>query len=79
MDAHRKRHLNQDYPKPGNKRKGAYGCCLDLFVSRYTSEIANSSPSRGVQLKKGQLGKQCEQYLFLSFHEGAMGRCGDGQ
>ena len=41
VDAHRKRHLNQDYPKPGNKRKGAYGCCLDLFVSRYTSEIAN--------------------------------------
>ena len=42
VDAHRKRHLNQDYPKPGNKRKGAYGCCLDLFVSRYTSEIAES-------------------------------------
>ena len=39
-DAHRKRHLNQDYPKPGNKREGEYGCCLDLFVSRYTSEIA---------------------------------------
>ena len=43
VDAHRKRHLIQDYPKPGNKRKGAYGCCLDLFVSRYTSEIANSA------------------------------------
>ena len=41
VDAHRKRHLNQDYPKPGNKRKGAYGCCLDLFVSRCTSEIEN--------------------------------------
>ena len=23
-----------------NKRKGVYGCCLDLFASRYNSEIA---------------------------------------
>ena len=32
VDAHRKRHLNQDYLTCGNKRKGAYGCCLDLMT-----------------------------------------------
>ena len=26
VDAHRKRHLNQDYLTPGNKREGAYEC-----------------------------------------------------
>ena len=41
VDAHRKRHLNQDYLTPGNKREGAYGCCLDLIASQNTSEIAN--------------------------------------
>ena len=40
VDAHRKRHLNQDYLTPGNKREGAYGCCLDLIASQNTSEIA---------------------------------------
>ena len=43
MDAHRKRHLNQDYLTPGNKREGAYGCCLDLIASQNTSEITNYS------------------------------------
>ena len=41
VDAHRKRHLNQDYLTPGNKREGAYECCLDLIASQNTSEIAN--------------------------------------
>ena len=41
VDAHRKRHLNQDYLTPSNKREGAYGCCLDLIASQNTSEIAN--------------------------------------
>ena len=40
VDAHRKRHLNQDYLAPGNKREGAYGCCLDLIASQNTSKIA---------------------------------------
>ena len=40
MDAHRKRHLDQDYLTPGNKREGAYGCCLDLIASQNTSEIS---------------------------------------
>ena len=31
VDAHRKRHLNQDYLTPSNKGEGAYGCCLDLL------------------------------------------------
>ena len=40
VDAHRKRHLDQDYLTPGNKREGAYGCCLDLIASQNTSKIA---------------------------------------
>ena len=32
VDAHRKRHLNQDYLTPSNKGEGAYGCCLDLMT-----------------------------------------------
>ena len=40
MDAHRKRHLDQNYLTWCNKRKGAYGCCLDLIASQNTSEIA---------------------------------------
>ena len=32
VDAHRKRHLEEDYLTCGNKRKGAYGCCLDLMT-----------------------------------------------
>ena len=51
MDAHRKRHLNQDYLTPGNKREGAYGCCLDLIASQNTSEIAKLQ-ARSLALKK---------------------------
>ena len=40
VDAHRKRHLEEDYLTPGNKREGAYGCCLDLIASQNTSQIA---------------------------------------
>ena len=47
MDTHRKRDLIQDYLKPGNKRKGTYGCCLDLIASQNTSEI--------VKFRKGGL------------------------
>ena len=32
VDAHRKRHPNQNYLTCGNKREGAYGCCLDLMT-----------------------------------------------
>ena len=32
VDAHRKRHLNQDYLTPSNKKEGACGCCLDLMT-----------------------------------------------
>ena len=32
VDAHRKRHLDQDYLTPSNKGEGAYGCCLDLMT-----------------------------------------------
>ena len=32
VDAHRKRHLNQDHLTPSNKGEGAYGCCLDLMT-----------------------------------------------
>ena len=37
-----------------NKRKGAYGCCLDLFVSRYTSEIANCWKSSVVVVSQSE-------------------------
>ena len=47
MDAHRKRHLNQDHLTLGNKREGAYECCLDLIASQNTSEI--------VKFRKGGL------------------------
>ena len=33
-DAHRKRHLNQDYPKSGDKRKGACGCAALACLPR---------------------------------------------
>jgi hypothetical protein len=46
VDAHRKRHLNQNYLTPGNKREGAYGCRLDLIASQNTSEIAKLPPLR---------------------------------
>ena len=32
VDAHRNRHLNQDYLTLSNKGEGAYGCCLDLMT-----------------------------------------------
>ena len=32
VDAHRERDHKEDYPTCGNKREGAYGCCLDLMT-----------------------------------------------
>ena len=40
MDAHRKRYLKEYILTSGDKREGAYGCCLDLIVSQNTSKIA---------------------------------------
>ena len=40
MDAHRERDHKACILTPDNKRKGAYGCCLDLIASQITSEIA---------------------------------------
>ena len=52
MDAHRERHLEESILTPGNKRKGAYGCCLDLLASQYTSEIAKNDESLELQYDK---------------------------
>ena len=32
VDAHRKRHLEEEHLTPSNKGEGAYGCCLDLMT-----------------------------------------------
>ena len=40
VDAHRNRHLEEDYLTPGKKREGAYECCLDLIALQNKSEIA---------------------------------------
>ena len=73
MDAHRKRHLNQDYLTPGNKREGAYGCCLDLIASQNTSEIEKFG---GVDTRRERHLE--EDYLTPSNKgEGAYGCCLD--
>ena len=43
QDTHIERHLEEFILTPGNKREGAYGCCLDLIASQNTSEIAKFS------------------------------------
>ena len=40
VDAHRERDHKEDILACGNKREGAYGCCLDLIASQNTSESA---------------------------------------
>ena len=63
VDAHRKRHLNQDYLTPGNKREGAYGCCLDLIASQNTSEIAKIALGPG---REPQYRGLCRGGIFAS-------------
>ena len=46
MDAHKERDHKEYILTCGNKREGAYGCCLDLIASHNTSEIAKLRNSK---------------------------------
>ena len=51
VDAHRERDHKEGYLTPGNKREGAYGCCLHLIASQNTSKIAKlTAPILGLPL-----------------------------